>query len=73
MQLYYQMAFRNSQKDYIHLKENSYYIKDFNRGTIDFKKFQENMKIVYKERMTDKINNVVENIDLISSVLNVLK
>ena len=73
MQLYYQLSFRNSQKDYIHLKENSYYIKDFNRGTIDFKKFQENMKIVYKERMTDKINNVVENMDLISSVLNVLK
>lgn len=73
MQLYYQLSFRNSQKDYIHLKENSYYIKDFNRGTIDLKKFQENMKIVYKERMTDKINNVVENIDLISSVLNVLK
>ena len=73
MQLYYQLSFQNSQKDYIHLKENSYYIKDFNRGTIDFKKFQENMKIVYKERMTDKINNVVENIDLISSVLNVLK
>ena len=73
MQLHYQLSFQNSQKDYIHLKENSYYIKDFNRGTIDFKKFQENMKIVYKERMTDKINNVVENIDLISSVLNVLK
>ena len=73
MQLHYQMAFRNNPKDYNYLKENSYYIKDFNRMIIDFKTFRENMKIMYKERMTDKINNVVDNMDLISSVLNVLK
>lgn len=73
MQLYLQMSFKNNPKDYLHLKENSYYLKELNRGTIDFKRFQENMKIMYKERVTDKINNVVENIDLISSVLNVLK
>ena len=73
MQLIAQMSFKNNPKDYLHLKENSYYIKDFNRGTIDFKQFQEKMKTVYKERVTDKINNIVENIDLISSVLNVLK
>ncbi len=73
MQLHLQMSFRSNPKEYNHLKENSYYIKDFNRGTLDFKKFTENMKTLYKERVTDKINNVVENIDLISSVLNVLK
>ncbi|HIS12259.1 MAG TPA: hypothetical protein IAB40_04015 [Candidatus Onthocola stercoravium] len=73
MQLHLQMAFKNNSKEYNHLKENSYYIKYFNRGTIDFKTFTENMKTLYKERVTDKINNVVENIDLISSVLNVLK
>ena len=73
MQLVIQMAFKNNPKDYEHLKENSYFIKDFNRGTLDFKKFQENMKIMYKERVTDKINNVVENIDLLNSVLNILK
>ena len=67
------MAFKNNPKDYEHLKENSYFIKDFNRGTLDFKKFQENMKIMYKERVTDKINNVVENIDLLNSVLTILK
>ena len=40
---------------------------------VDYKKFSEDMKIKYKERVTDKINNVVENMDLISSVLDVLK
>ena len=73
MQLVIQMAFKNNPKDYEHLKENSYFIKDFNRGTLDFKKFHETMKIMYKERVTDKINNVVEKIDLLNSVLNILK
>ena len=50
-----------------------FYYKCQRWGTIDFKTFTENMKTLYKERITDKINNVVENIDLISSVLNILK
>ena len=55
------------------LKENSYYFKELNRGLIDYKKFNEDMKIKYKERVTDKINNVVENMDMINSVLEILK
>ena len=73
MESYLQFNFKNNPKEYLHLKENSYYFKDLNRGVIDYKKFVDDMKIRYKERVTDKINNVVENIDLISSVLNVLK
>ena len=67
------MQFRENAKSYRQLKENSYYFKELNRGAIDYKKFNEDMKIKYKERVTDKINNVVENMDLISSVLDVLK
>ena len=67
------MQFRENDKSYRQLKENSYYFKELNRGLIDYKKFNEDMKIKYKERVTDKINNVVENMDLISSVLDVLK
>lgn len=73
MQLYLQMSFKNNLKDYDRLKANSYLIKDFNRGTMDFRAFQENMKILYKERVTDKINNVVDNMDFLNSVLNILK
>ncbi len=73
MQIYLQMQFRENAKSYRQLKENSYYFKELNRGLIDYKKFNEDMKIKYKERVTDKINNVVENMDLISSVLDVLK
>ena len=67
------MSFRENLKSYNQLKENSYYFKELNRGTISYKKFVEDMKIKYKERATDKINNVMENMDLISSVLDVLK
>lgn len=73
MQIYLQMQFRENAKSYRQLKENSYYFKELNRRLIDYKKFNEDMKIKYKERVTDKINNVVENMDLISSVLDVLK
>ena len=73
MQVYLQVAFRENAKSYRQLKENSYYFKELNRGLVDYKKFNEDMKIKYKERVTDKINNVVENMDLISSVLDVLK
>ena len=73
MQLHLQMPFKSNPKEYIHLKEHSYFIKEFNRGNLDFKTFTEDMKKMYNERLSDKINNVVENIDLISSVLNILK
>ncbi|MFR5856730.1 MAG: hypothetical protein ACLUFU_02845 [Bacilli bacterium] len=73
MQVYLQIPFRENLKEYNHLKENSYYFKELNRGVIDYKRFVEDMKIKYKERVTDKINNVVDNMDLISSVLDVLK
>lgn len=73
MEKYLQMAFRSNVKDYNRLKENSYYIKDLNRGIIDYKNFVEKMKLKYKERVTDKISNVMDNMEIINSVLSVLK
>lgn len=73
MQLHDQIAFKQDEKNYIYLKNNSYFFKELNRGVIDYKKFDSEMKTKYKERTTDKLNSVMDNIDLISSVLNVLK
>jgi len=73
MQLRDQIAFKQDEKNYMYLKNNSYFFKELNRGIIDYKKFDSEMKIKYKERTTDKLNSVMDNIDLISSVLNVLK
>lgn len=73
MQLSNQIALRENAKLYNYLKQNSYYFKQFNRDTIDIKQFMQEMKIKYKERTSDKLNSAVENIELITSVLNVLK
>ena len=68
-----QLLFKNNPKVYQYLKENSRYIKYLNRGTVDFTYFKNEMKKQYKERITDKLENAVDNIDLISSVLDILK
>lgn len=73
MQLYNQILFKENPKLYNLLKENSYYFKALNRDTLNFKMFEKEMKIKYKERTTDKLENAVENIEFISSVLSALK
>ncbi len=73
MQLDLQMKFRENEKYFNYLKINSYYFKELNRGKIDYKNFANDMKVKYKERATDKISNVIDNIDLISSLVETLK
>ncbi len=56
-----------------YLKENSDWIKYLNRNPKNYALFKNEIKTKYKLRKTDKINNAIENIDLISNVLNILK
>lgn len=55
------------------LKLNSYWLKELNRDSNNVKKFKEDMKVKYKLRTTDKISEVIDNIDLISNVISTLK
>lgn len=73
MEKYLQIAFRENSKMYELLKQNSYYFKGLNRGVVDYKKFVSDMKIKYKERPKDKLESIMDNMELVSSVLNVLK
>lgn len=73
MEKFLQMAFRENPKSYELLKENSYYFKSLNRGVVDYKKFISDMKVKYKERTSDKLESLMDNMELVSSVLNVLK
>ncbi len=73
MEKYLQISFRGDSKSYNLLKENSYYFKGLNRGTIDYKTFVSDMKAKYKQRTTDKLESLMDNMELVSSVLNVLK
>lgn len=55
------------------LKKNSEWIKDLNRNGDNFSKFKSTMKEKEHLRVTDKISDAIDNIDLISSVLEVFK
>lgn len=58
-------------KNYI--RSNSYWYKILNRDPNMFNSFIEEVKEKYKLRPTDKINNMVDKIDMISKFINVLR
>lgn len=73
MNIILQKEFKKNPQMYEYLKRNSYYFKELDLGLIDFKTFSDQMKIKYKKRVTDKLQQAVDKIDLFSSVLDVLK
>lgn len=63
----------NSDKNFKkYLYENSNFIKELNRDPSYYKEFMREMKEAYKERTSDKINNAINTIDIISSVIDTL-
>ena len=60
-------------KYYEYLKENSNYIKILSRNPNKYKEFKEFIKTKYHLRVTDKISTVIDDIELISSVIQTLK
>ncbi len=72
MQKIIQLKLKENPKMKEYLKLNSQWYKDLNRSPNNYKNFENAMKDLYKIRATDKISDAIENIDLISSVLNVL-
>lgn len=73
MQLPNIMAFKENEKEYNYLKLNSYYFKELNRGEKNFNNFVTDMKVKYKERTTDKLASAIDNIEMVSSILDVFK
>ena len=55
------------------LKWNSYWFKELNSNSESYKDFINAMKEKYHLKMTDKISNTIDNIDLISGILENLK
>lgn len=73
MQMRALLELKKDKKMWELLKLNSYYVKELNRDANNVKRFKEDMKVKYKLRTTDKISDAIDNIDLISNVLNALK
>ena len=55
------------------LRENSYWYKYLNRSNQFFKDFENEMKITYKLRPTDRISKAIDTFDMIQTILTTLK
>ena len=59
------------KKDYyMYLKENSEWVKLLRRDKLNYKNFIKYIKKKYKLRVQDKVENVFENLEVLSSVLS---
>ena len=69
------VQYRLSQDELAHtfLREHSYWYKYLNRHSTSYKDFITDMKTKYKLTPTDKINKMMDNINLEKSFLDVLK
>lgn len=56
-----------------YLKQNSYWYKDLNRNSDNYKNFTNAMKEKYHLKVTDRISDAIDNIDIITGILDTLK
>ena len=73
MTLDLQFKINNNELLIKYLKENSYMYKYLNRSDIYFNDFINYMKEDYKLRTSDKVNNFIDKLDMLSSFIEVLK
>ncbi len=73
MEYFLQKKLLEDKKFKKYLDENSYYIKYLNRNPENYKFFMKEMKEKYKERTTDKLSDMVNTIDIVSSLLDTFK
>lgn len=62
----------NKDKMLEYLKQNTNYIKELNRNPEYYKEFKKIIKEKYKLRLTDKITEVVNDIELISNIISTI-
>ncbi|MCI9280235.1 MAG: hypothetical protein HFJ02_05515 [Bacilli bacterium] len=73
MDLLLQQKLETDKKMQELLKRNSYWFKELNRNSENYKEFLNAMKEKYHLKVTDKISDTIDNIDLISGILESLK
>ena len=73
MSLELQFKIKNNPQYLRYLRTHSYWYKELNRNPDNYKRFVTEMKVKYKLRTTDKVSSMIDNIDLISTILQTLK
>ncbi|MBQ8219566.1 MAG: YlbE-like family protein [Bacilli bacterium] len=71
LELQYQINEDKRQKAF--LRENSYWYKYLNRNPLYYKDFINDMKDKYKLKPTDRINKMMNNLEMVKTFLDVLK
>lgn len=54
-----------------YLRENSNWYKKLNRNPNSYNEFVKEMKVKYKLRTIDKIDNFVDTVDLVTKIINI--
>ena len=54
-----------------YLRQNSYWYKNLNRSNNYYDKFIKEMKIKYKLRAIDKVDNIIDSVDLITKIIDI--
>ncbi|MGM9877483.1 MAG: YlbE-like family protein [Bacilli bacterium] len=52
------------------LRENSNWYKTLNRDKNEYNNFLKEMKIKYKLRTIDKVDNIIDSVDLITKIIS---
>ena len=73
MNLNLQYKIKQDPRQLQFLRENSYWYKYLNRSESYYKDFINDMKDKYKLKPTDRINKIIEDINMFSTFLDVLK
>ena len=68
-----QIKILNTKNYYEYLQRDSMFIKELNRGEINFVKFDEFVKNKYTLKIEDRVNKALENAENITNLLNLLK
>ena len=73
MNLNLQYRIKQDPRQLQFLRENSYWYKYLNRNELYYKDFINDMKDKYKLKPTDRLNKMMENIEMFRTFLDVLK
>lgn len=73
MEYFLQEKLKTDKKFKKYFDENSEYIKYLNRDPEYYKTFMKEMKILYKETTTDILNDAINTIDIVSSIIDTIK
>ncbi len=73
MEYFLQQKLQEDKKFKKYFEENSGYVKYLNRNPESYRSFMKEMKELYKERTTDKLNDAINTIDIVSSILDTMK